>query len=294
MSVFDEINNKFDKHYNGNETEEVIRDYREGNPMEGMFESETEDSQAYKEQIKRAKWIADHPGKVGFHKRFINCWISFTFVIILICCFLNSPKFLSGIGLFFFAPLFSGVFNLRGHIIDRSLYVATSVIAGVVTVAGATCPITPWDWLSGYKEMWIETLEYILKNFFQIFMFALLLTAVGLIAVKLLYPMIKRIYCNVPVDAIIVGYDKIRFYGSERYSPLYQYVYQGKKYLKISPGYVLKEEGMLGACGEVLINADQPKDAILPEKNSKFEYFASAVLAGLFMIMFVIYIIGMF
>ena len=78
-----------------------------------------------------------------------------------------------------------------------------------------------------------------------------------------------------------------------KYSPVYQYVYQDKKYLKISPSYAYREEGELGACGEILIDPSQPKDAILPEETSKDEYIIGAVLFGIFAVMLLIYLLTM-
>ncbi len=293
MSILEKLNDKFEKQYSINENKDIIDDYKRGNPLDGMNISIDENSPVYTEQLLKARWLADHPAKMGYRKRFISCWISFLSVAFVFALILNSPLVLGVLGLFLTTPFIIGIFNQRGHIIDRILNTIGAVLCGYIAVAGFVNSTKPFDLFLYPVDFIKDTFSHIFYSPYEFFMFSFLLIAVMIFAVKLVYPIINRMYCNVPVSAVIVSYDKTRHYGTYKYSPVYQYVYQDKKYLKISPSYAYKEEGELGACGEILIDPSQPKDAILPEETSKDEYIIGAVLFGIFAVMLLIYLLTM-
>ena len=293
MSILEQLNDKFEKQYSRNENKDIIDEYKNGNPLDGMNVSIGEDSPIYVDQMRKARWLADHPAKMGYRKRFISCWISFLSVAFVFALIFNSPLVLGVIGLFLTTPFIIGIFNKRGHIIDRILNALGAVLCGYIAVAGFVNTNKPFDVFGNTIDSLKGSFGHIFGSPYEFFMFSFLLIAVMIFAVKLVYPIINRMYCNVPVSAVIVSYDKARHYGTYKYSPVYQYVYQDKKYLKISPSYAYREEGELGACGEILIDPSQPKDAILPEETSKDEYIIGAVLFGIFAVMLLIYLLTM-
>ena len=293
MSILEKLNDKFESQYGRNENQDLIGDYKKGNPLEGMDVSIDEESPLYTEHLLRARWLADHPSKMGYRKRFISCWLSFLCVSFVLTFVLNSPLVLGVVGLFAVTPFVIGIFNQRAHIIDRSLNAVGAVVFGYLAVAGLVNTNKPFDLFTEGLWHFGEVFEHIFGSPYEFFMFSFLLVAVMIFAVKLVYPVINRMYCNVAVPAVIVSYDKLRLYGKDRYSAVYQYVYQDKKYLKISPSYQNEEEGFIGACGDVIINPDQPKDAILPEESSKFEYLVGAVLMGIFAVLLLIFLLTM-
>lgn len=291
MSILEKLNDQFEKQYGKNENQDLIGDYRKGNPLDGMELSVDEDSPVYAEQMNRARWLAEHPAKMGYRKRFIGCWLSFLFVSFVLTFVLNSPLVLGVVGLLIMTPFVNGVFNQRSHAIDRSLNATASVLFGYLAVAGLVNTNKPFDlFTEGFGHIG-GIFSHIFSSPYQYLMFSFLLVAVMIFAVKLVYPVINRMYCNVPVPAVIVSYDRIRLYGKVKYSAVYQYVYQNKKYLKISPSYQNDEAGVVGACGDIIINPDQPKDAILPEKSTKFEYIVGAVLMGIFAVLLLIFLL---